>query len=395
MKPLFRHRSMLLILALSPFLVQCLASSQDLRTLDLRLRTVNNKLISMERNVTDLQTETAARANKSSVDDLQKTQADASNSLDYLKTQLLQLKGQIEENSHHFQRLQDDENFYRDGQSSRIHDLNEGIENLRSTLDELQTRLAGMEKKSLNDGAALQQMSGDVEKLREARASEAADRARKAADEAARAARIAEEARAARIDEAAQPTGETTTGGNSATPKVIEPTQNKKVSGEPEAKPDPVKPEKAKTAEKKKTAPVEKKKAAVAEKPAATEEQAQKLYDDGLDAFNAKKYQEAYTAFNNYLEKHPKGNLAPNARFWLGECLYGQQDYELAILEYQKVFSDFPKNGKTPAALLKQGLSFEKLKDRETARLVYLKLQAEYKESEEAVAAAKRLEALK
>lgn len=395
MKSLFRYRSTLLIVALSPFLVQCLATSQDLRTLDLRVRTVNNKLISMERNVTDLQAETAARANKSSVDDLQKNQADASNSLDYLKTQLLQLKGQIEENSHHLQKLQENENFYRDGQSSRIHDLNEGLENLRTTLDELQNRLAALDKKSQNDSATIQQMSGDVEKLRESRANEAAERARKAADEATRAARIAEEARASRIDEALQPARETAPSVNSETPKLIEPTQNKKVSGAPEGKPDQAKPEKAKTVEKKKPAPVDKKKSAASEKPAATEEQAKSLYDEGIDSFNAKKYQEAYAAFNNYLEKHPKGSLAPNARFWLGECLYNQQDYELAILEYQKVFVDFPKNGKTPAALLKQGLAFEKLKDRETAKLVYLKLQAEYKESDEAAAAGKLLEALK
>jgi tol-pal system protein YbgF len=390
MKPIFRHRSLLFILALSPFLVQCLASSQDVRTLDLRLRTVNNKLISMDRNVTDLQAETAARANKSSVDDLQKTQADASNSLDYLKTQLLQLKGQIEENSHHVQKLQEDENFYRDNQSNRLHDLSEAIENLRITLDELQTRLAAQEKKSLSDSATLQQMSDDVEKLRESRASEAADRARKAADEAGRAARNAEEARAAKMDEELRKaTGETGEGENNGPDKVIEPRQTKKAGGEPETKPD-----KSKTAEKKKTPPAEKKKAATAQ-PASSGDQAQELYDDGLAAFNAKKYQEAYSAFNNYLEKHPKGSLAANARFWLGECLYNQQDYELAILEYQKVFADFPKNGKTPAALLKQGMSFEKLKDQETARLVYLKLQAEYKDSEEAAGAGKRLEALK
>lgn len=389
MKSLCRHRSLLFILALSPFLVQCLATSQDLRTLDLRLRTVNNKLISMDRNVSDLQTETAARANKSSVDDLQKNQADTSNSLDYLKSQLLQVKGQIEENSHQLQKLQEEENFYRDSQSSRFQGLGEGIDSLRITLDELQTRLAALEKKSQSDSATLQQVASDVEKLREARASEAADRARKAADEAARAARTAEEARATRLAEEAKTTGKSAENGNGGTPKVIEPAQNKKTNGEPEAKPEQEGAEKAKTAEKKKPTPDDRKKTPTAE------EQAQKLYDDGMTAFNAKKYQEAYAAFNRYLEKHPKGGLAGNARFWLGECLYNQQDYELAILEYQKVIADFPKNGKTPAALLKQGLAFEKLMDRETAKLVYLKLQADYKESEEAGAAGKRLEALK
>lgn len=372
MKFLCRHRSLLLILVLSPFLVQCLATSQDLRALDLRLRTVNNKLISMDRNVNDLQEETAARAKKASVDDLQKNQADTSNSLDYLKTQLLQVKGQIEENSHQFQKLQEEENFYRDSQSNRFQGLGEGIESLRLTLDELQTRLAALEKKNQSDSATLQQVTGEVEKLREARAGEAADRAIKAADEAARTARLVEEAKSA---------GKSEENGNGGMPKVIEPVRNKKTIGEPEAKPDQEKPEKAKTAENKKAT--------------TAEEQAQKLYDDGMAAFNAKKYQEAYAAFNRYLEKYPKGSLAGNARFWLGESLYQQQEYELAILEYQKLIADSPKNSKTPAALLKQGLAFEKLKDRETAKLVYLKLQADYKDSEEAAAAGKRLEALK
>lgn len=407
MKPVFRHRSLLLILALSPGLVQCLATSQDFRNLDLRLRTVNNKLISMDRNVTDLQAESASRANKSSVDDLQKSQADASNSLDYLKSQLLQVKGQIEENSHHIQKLQEDENFYRDSQSNRFHDLSEGIENLRITLDELQSKLSALEKKSQSDGATLQQMSGDVEKLREARASEAAERARKAADEAARAARLAEDARAAKFAEESKPADEVADSGSSATPKVIEPAQSKKLSGEPEAKAAQEKPEKAKAVDKKKAAQAEKKKGPVSEKSAAAEKDpvpektaagdspAQKIYDDALAAINAKKYAEARAAFGNYLEKHPKGNLAANARFYLGESLYGQQDYEQSILEYQKVIADFPKSGKSAAALLKQGAAFEKLKDLETAKLVYLKLQADHKGSDEAAAAKKRLEAMK
>lgn len=395
MKSLYRHRSLLFILALSPFLVQCLATSQDLRALDLRLRTTNNKLISMDRNVSDLQAETAARANKSSVDDLQKNQADASNTLDSLKTQLLQLKGQIEENSHQLQKRQEEENFYRDSQSNRFQGLGEGIESLRITLDELQTRLAALERKSQSDNANLQQVTSEVENLRAARANEAADRARKAADEAAKATRLAEEARNTSLAEEAKPTGKSAENGNGGAPKVIEPAQNKKTNGESEVKPDQEKPGKAKTAEKKKSTPDDKKNTTTAEKPGTAEEQAQKFYEDGMAAFNAKRYQESYAAFNRYLEKYPKGSLAGNARFWLGESLYQQQDYELAILEYQKVIADFPKNGKTPAALLKQGLAFEKLKDQETAKLVYLKLQADYKDSEEAAAAGKRLEALK
>ncbi|NTV13159.1 MAG: tol-pal system protein YbgF [Desulfobulbaceae bacterium] len=401
MKRFLRQRALLTTVCLSPFLVQCLATSQDFRNLDLRLRTMNNKMISMDRNVSDLQTETASRANKSSVDDLQKNQADSINTLDYLKTQLLQVKGEIEENTHQVQKLQEDAKFQREGQSDRFHGLNQGIEELRTTLEGLQTRLAALEKKSQTDSTTLQQLSSDMDKIREARASEAAERARKAADEAVRAAKSAEEARAAKASE-----GDTSDLTAEET-RVLEPTLNKKINSEAESKASTEKNGKQGTSEKK-PSPAEKKKSADekksgSEKPAQTggdkggdtAEPAQKLYDEGLANFNAKKFQKAYANFELYLEKYPKGNLAANARFWLGDSLYNQQEYELAILEYQKVIADYPQNGKSPAALLKQGMAFEQLKDNGTAKLVYLKLGADYKNSEESAVAQKRLEGLK
>ena len=120
MKAFSVRRHLLLVLFLAPFLSQCIATTQDVRTLDLRIRTLNNKLISMDRNVNDLQEDTTNRANKSSVEDLQKNLAESSNSLDGLKTQLLQLKGQLDENSHRTQKLQEDESFYRDSLSTRF-----------------------------------------------------------------------------------------------------------------------------------------------------------------------------------------------------------------------------------------------------------------------------------
>jgi len=409
MKKVIRQRALLATLCLSPLLVQC-ATTEDLRNLDLRLRTINNKLIGTDLNVSDLQKETASRANKSSVDDLQKNQADSINTMDYLKTQLLQVKGQIEENSHQVQKLQEDTKFQHEGQSDRLHDLNNGLESLRTTLEALQSRLTALEKKSQTDSAILQQLGGDMDKIREARAGEAAERARKAADEAARAAKAAEDARAAKTAEPDNPglTTEEPKAKSADEPRVIEPGLSKKLPGEAEAKSSPEKGGKPGATEKKATVPDNKKsptsKKTSADIPASNPsadlladpaEAAQKLYDEGLADFNTKKFKEAHTVFNHYLEKFPKGTLAANARFWLGDSLYNQQDYELAILEYQKVIADYPQSGKCPAALLKQGMAFEQLKDIETAKLVYLKLGADYKNSDEAAVAQKRLESLK
>ena len=111
--------------------------------------------------------------------------------------------------------------------------------------------------------------------------------------------------------------------------------------------------------------------------------------------FRSGKLNEAYQVFNDYIEKYPGGKMAPNARFWLGDCYYNQQEYELAILEYQKVIADYPTHSKAPAALLKQGLAFEKLKDKETAKIVYGKLLEDYPKSEQVTTARKRIETLK
>jgi tol-pal system protein YbgF len=384
MKALLAKRHFLLILLCSPFLVQCIATAQDYRALDMRLRSLNNKLSSMDRNVNDLQEETTTRAEKSSVDDLQKNLADSANSLDSLKSQLMQLKGQLEENTHHVKKLREDETYYRDSLSTRFHDLSAGIESLRINQEELRISLAALEKKTQDNSTALQQTTGEVSRIKESQAAEASERARKTAEAASRAAREAEEARARKAAEASRIAREAeearakakAAAAAASEPRVIEPDHNKK----------PVAAGETTTAAK-----------APAEKPAAkaASDPSQRLYDSGIAAFTAKKFQDAYAAFNEYIEKYPKGKLAGNARFWLGDSLYNQGEYELAILEYQKVIADYSNHPKSSAALLKQGLAFEKLKDLETAKLVYYKLEADYPKSEEAATAKKRLNSLK
>jgi TolA-binding protein len=75
----------------------------------------------------------------------------------------------------------------------------------------------------------------------------------------------------------------------------------------------------------------------------------------------------------------------------MGETLYSQGEYDLAILDYQKVISNHGKDALTPGALLKQGMSFEKLTDHETAKIIYKKLINDHGGSAEAAQAKERL----
>ncbi|MCI5132367.1 MAG: tol-pal system protein, partial [Candidatus Electrothrix sp. EH2] len=65
-----------------------------------------------------------------------------------------------------------------------------------------------------------------------------------------------------------------------------------------------------------------------------------------------------------------------------------------AILDYQKVISNYSSNPHSSAALLRQGMSFEKLTDHETATIIYSKLIADYPNSREAGVARQRLKNL-
>jgi len=109
-------------------------------------------------------------------------------------------------------------------------------------------------------------------------------------------------------------------------------------------------------------------------------------------------HQGARVAFKEFMKKHPTSEQADNALFWIGETYFHEKWYEKAILEYEKVIVEYPKENKVPAALLKQGISFylhgEMEKDekfKETAIGVMKELIDKYPKSSEATIAAKKL----
>jgi TolA-binding protein len=79
----------------------------------------------------------------------------------------------------------------------------------------------------------------------------------------------------------------------------------------------------------------------------------------------------------------------------MGECEYNLQRFEEAILEYQKVISEYPKSNKMPDSLLKQGMAFAKLGDNESAKIVLNKLIKKYPKSPQAGVAKKKLVRIK
>lgn len=328
----------LLLASLSPLLVQCATADQDINRLDLQVRNLNSQRAQLEQKIEQLNKQNAGYDVGAQVAKSLQQQAAMSDTIDKLNTEMLQVRGQLEETTHTNQRLVKENKELRVQMDAKFDKLADQIILLTDQLSQTAAKMS------------------DVGKGREIQ--ETADRVR-ANEEKAKTESHAREAE-----------------------RLAQEKETERLLAEGNQKPGA-------KGEAKKTTPVAKSESA----SSAKEDEGH--YNEGIALFQEKKYKQAYAMFADFLGKYPKSDKAANARFWLGDCYYNQNEYELAILEYQKVIADFPTNLKAPAALLKQGLAFEQLKDKDTAKIVYRKLLADYPKSEQAGAAQNHLNALK
>jgi len=122
--------------------------------------------------------------------------------------------------------------------------------------------------------------------------------------------------------------------------------------------------------------------------PQPVAETAEQLYQRALDLIRIEnKYVEGRKLLEEFIGKYPQHDLYVNALYWSGEALYGEQNYELAILQLQDVISKHPQHSKAPAAMLKQALAFNALGDGQNARTTMQKLVEDYPDAAQVDAA--------
>ena len=103
----------------------------------------------------------------------------------------------------------------------------------------------------------------------------------------------------------------------------------------------------------------------------------------------------ALAGFQEFLLHYPDDDLSDNAQYWIGECYYGLNDLDQAILEYLKVRDVYPNADKVPAATLKTGYAFLRKGDSATARRYFETVIREYPDSDEAKFAQDKLATLR
>ncbi len=119
------------------------------------------------------------------------------------------------------------------------------------------------------------------------------------------------------------------------------------------------------------------------------------VYAAAYSSFKNGQYTKAREAFQDFLTAHPTGEYSDNAQFWIGECYFFEINYEKAILEYEKVTKKFPSSNKVPYALLKQGLCFQNLGDKVSARLLLQQVIKDYPNTNQARIARSKLQEIK
>ncbi len=118
------------------------------------------------------------------------------------------------------------------------------------------------------------------------------------------------------------------------------------------------------------------------------------LYDEAYELYRKGEYVRSMERFRAYIKAYPDTALTDNAHFWIGESYYDQEQFEQAILQYDKVVQTFPDGDKVSSAILKQAFAFSAIGDNLDAKILLRKVIKDHPDSEQATIAKKKLEVL-
>jgi TolA-binding protein len=117
----------------------------------------------------------------------------------------------------------------------------------------------------------------------------------------------------------------------------------------------------------------------------------EKLFARGREAFTARNYEEANRIFRYLVVQFPEFEKADEAQYHRGESHYRMNNFESALGEFQRVFDRHPNSRIAPDALFRAGETAFKLKWCTDARAYFMLLRQRYGDSQLA-ARAQRME---
>lgn len=121
----------------------------------------------------------------------------------------------------------------------------------------------------------------------------------------------------------------------------------------------------------------------------ADEEQA---YQDAFQMLREGRYEQAISAFGDFLQRYADGAYGPNARYWLGEAHYVSRQFDQARAEFEQVLADYPDSNKVPDARLKLGFIHYEQENWRRAREMLEQVRRQHADTSAAELAAERLQ---
>ena len=112
---------------------------------------------------------------------------------------------------------------------------------------------------------------------------------------------------------------------------------------------------------------------------------ADELYRNSYQFILSGDYGTAEKGFRDRIARFPKDAKAPDAHYWLGEALLGQQKYHDAAEVFLAASKDYPRAKKAPDMLLKLGVSLVGLKQNDVACATFAEVGKRYPEASSAL----------
>lgn len=107
-------------------------------------------------------------------------------------------------------------------------------------------------------------------------------------------------------------------------------------------------------------------------------------YQAALQQIMAGQYEQGRANMQQFLQGNPNSNLGANAHYWIGESYYAQKNYADALAAFKQVCVQYPQHHKTADALLKAGMTYQRLGDPQNAELQFKALVTDFPRSQAA-----------
>ena len=105
------------------------------------------------------------------------------------------------------------------------------------------------------------------------------------------------------------------------------------------------------------------------------------VYLQAFGDYASGRYQSAVQGFETFLQRFPNNSYASNAQFWLADCYFNQQQYLVAIREFERVLNEYSGAPKNPDALYKIAIAQLQLGATDEARQAIDTLNQRYPKS--------------